>query len=109
MFKKIFKKYKINAKKFGTVVFVSILEIVLILWLNNWMLTPALIPLIVQIALIFERKDIWGKMTRKEKEELFLSEEELKNFIQAVLKRKEEGKTVNEIILEIKSNPDNEN
>lgn len=97
----IFKKYKVKAKKFYTILFITILEIIMILWLNDWRLSPVMIPPFIQFILMFENRDLWSKMTEEEKEELTLSEEELSNFVKNIIKNKEKGLTAEEILSKI--------
>lgn len=102
MIRKFIRKYKIKAKKLLTVIFISIIEIVLFLWSNNWMPSPIVLVPLIQLALIFEKKNVWARLTEKEKKEILLSESDVDNFVRGVEKLLESGKTSREILKEIK-------
>ena len=100
--REIFRKYKIKAKKIYTVIILTIIEIVMILWFNSWVPTPMIMIPLVQFVAIFEHRDVWKKLTEKEKSEITLSEEELDNFIKGIIENVLEGKSVEEIIKNVK-------
>jgi hypothetical protein len=102
MVKKLFKKYKIKAKKFYTVVILSIIEIFLILWASNWQFTLAIIPVGIQLAFIFEQRDIWARLSEEEKKEVLLSEIEVEALIKGIEKLVKDGRSSSEILEEIK-------
>jgi len=101
--REFFRRYKIKAKTFWTILIITIAEIGLILWCNNWMPTPAMIPPFIQFILIFENRDVWAKLSEKEKEELTLSEDDVSNFVRGVEQKLKTGITVEEIIAKILS------
>lgn len=98
----LFKKYKVKAKKLYTIIMLSILEIILILWSNEWAFHIAIVPVFIQLAFIFENKDIWSRLTEKEKKEIMLAEEDIKKLIEGITKLLDEGKNSSEILDEIK-------
>ena len=104
MFREIFKKYKIRAKKFYTIIALSLLEIVLLIWYFNWEFNAYVVIPLIQFVLMFEKRDIWAKLTEKEKEELLLSEVDIYNFIEGVKKLTKKNKTTKEIVDEIIKN-----
>ncbi len=97
----LFRKWKIKAKTFWTILAITIIEVGLILWCNNWMPSPAIIPPFIQFILIFENRDVWAKLSEKEKEELTLSEDDVSNFVKGVEQKLKTGITVEEIIEKI--------
>lgn len=98
----IFRKIKIRAR---TLLFISILtflEVIALLGNNDWKFTwVAFIPLI-QFVLIFERKDIWNKLSQVEKEKVLISEDTLTGLVLGVEKLLQEGDSVKKIIKKIK-------
>lgn len=100
--RKLFKKWKVKLSSFLLVSLLTILEVILILWCNNWAFSPAIVPIFVQYIMIFEHRDIWKRMTKKEKEEVMLSEDDVGNLIIGIEKLLKEGKTGKEILDEIK-------
>ena len=100
--RKFLRKYKIKAKKLYTIIALSILEVILILWCNNWVPTPALLAPAIQFVLIFEYRDVWDKLSDKEKKELTLSEDELDKFVIGIEKEIKDGKSANDILIELK-------
>ena len=63
--RKFFQKRKISAKKLLTIIILTIIEIIIILWINNWELSPYMIAPFIQFVLILEKKDVWDKLTKK--------------------------------------------
>jgi len=106
MIRKFLKKFKIKSKKLLTVFILSIVEIVLILWWNSWIFTPAVFATIVQLGFILEKKDIWERLTEDEKKDILLTGDELDSFIRGVAKLINEGKTADDVIAEIKKKDD---
>lgn len=104
MIRELFKKIKINVKKLISVIIISILEVVMLLWWNDWVFTPAVFIPAIQLILIIEKSDVWSKLSEKEKEEILLSNEEVENLIKGVEFLIKKGKTSNEIFNEIKKN-----
>lgn len=99
------RKYKIKAKKFYTVILLTIVEMFIILWACNWVLTVAIMAPLVQFVAIFENRKGWSKLSEEEKKELTLTEEELTNFIKVVAE-KLDYMTTEEIIQELKIKED---
>ena len=102
--RKFFRKYKIKAKKIYTVVILTILEIVMILWYTNWVFTPMIFIPLIQFVAIFENRDVWKKLSEKEKKEIILSEDELDNFVKGIVESLSDGMTIDEILEKIKKN-----
>ena len=105
---KTIRKYKIKAKKLYTVIFISIIEIIMILWWNSWAFTPAIFAPLIQLAMIFENRDVWKKLSKKEKEEITLTEEEFDDFVKGVVISIVDGLSTSEILKKIKSETDSE-
>ena len=102
--RKIFKKYKIKAKKLYTVIALTLLELFIIFVCNDYQPHLAMIAPLVQFCLIFEKRDIWTRLSEKEKKEILLDEEDVDNFVIGVEKLIKKGKTSGEILEEIKKN-----
>ena len=100
----LFRKYKIKAKKLYTVIFLTILEMFMILWISNWVATPLILVPFVQFIAIFENRDVWKKLTEKEKKEITLSEEELNNFVYNIESKIKKGMSSEDILVEMKRN-----
>ena len=100
----IFSKWKIRAKNLKTIIALTILEIILILWYNDWKFHPVIIATLVQFSLIFERRDVWSRLTKKEKKEVLLDEDDVENFVKGVEVLIKKGKTSGEILEKIKKN-----
>lgn len=66
----IFNKYKVKSKSFTVILILTIIEIIMVLWLNNWQFTPLIFPPFIQFVLIFENRDVWKKLSPKERENL---------------------------------------
>ena len=98
----LFKKYKIKAKKLYTIIALSVLEIVVMLYFNSWVFTPAIFAVLLQFFMILENKDIWKRLTDDEKKELTLSEDEIDNFVKGIADELANGITVEEILITIK-------
>ncbi len=88
--RKWIRKYKFKAKKFIYITLLSIVEILLLLWGNDWQYTHAIFAVLIQYVLIFEKKV----------DEL--KEGDLKSFLKGVMKLLKDGKTSDEILEEIK-------
>jgi len=100
--KNFFRKIKISLKMLYWIAIITILEIVCLLWYNNWAFTPAIIIALIQFGLIIEKRDVWSKLNKKEKEEILLSNNEFENFIKGIYALFEAGKTTEEVLEEIK-------
>ena len=98
----IFRKYKIKAKKLYTVIFLTILEMFMILWISNWVATPLILVPFIQFIAIFENRDVWKKLTDDEKKEITLSEDELNKFVIGIEKQIKKGISVEDILIEMK-------
>lgn len=98
---KFIRKYKIKAKKIYTVILLTILEIIGIIWLNNWVITPVILVPLIQFVAIFEHRDVWKKLSEEEKAEITLTELELDNFVRVIVE-KLEYMSLEEILIEIK-------
>lgn len=88
--RKMIRKYKFRARKFIYITLLSIIEIFLLLWGNNWQYTNAIYAVLVQYVLIFEKK-----IER-------LKEGDIKSFLKGVMELAKDGKTSAEILDEIK-------
>lgn len=78
------------------------MEVILLLWTNDWNFTAvALIPLI-QLLLIFEKREQWAKLSEEEKEKVLLSEDDVICLIKGVEKLVGEGETADTILEKIK-------
>ncbi len=104
MIRKFFRKYKIKAKKLLTVIILTALEMVALLWYNNWQFSPVLIIPLIQFALIFEKKNMWSKLSDEEKEKVLLSEDDVSGLIRGVSILIKKGKSTEDIIEKIKKN-----
>lgn len=100
--RKFFQKRKVSAKKLLTIILLTIAEIVIILWFNDWNVSPYLIAPFIQFVMILEKKDVWDKLTEKEKKEVMLDEDDVTGLIKGIERLIEEGKTSEEILDEIK-------
>ena len=98
----IFRKYKIKAKKLYTIIALTILEMVMILWYGNWIPTPIILIPLIQFVAIFENKDIWSRLSEDEKKEITLSEDELDNFVIGIENKIKQGISIEDILIEIK-------
>ena len=98
----IFRKYKIKAKKLYTIIALTILEMVMILWYNNWVLAPVILIPLIQFVAIFENKDIWSRLSEDEKKEITISENELDSFVIGIENKIKQGISVEDILIEIK-------
>jgi len=98
----IFKKFKIKSKSFIVVTILTIIEIVLILWCNDWIFTPAIVPIFIQYIMIFEKRDVWDRLSEKEKKEIMIDEDDITKLIKGIEKLLDEGQTAEDIIKEIK-------
>lgn len=98
----IFKNLKIKAKTFWFIAAITALEIIILLWCNNWQFTPAIIPTFIQFLLVIDHKDVWKKLSDEEKEKVLLSEDDVEGFVRGVKKLCEEGKSTQEILDHIK-------
>ncbi len=96
-----FNKYKVKANKFYTILIITIVEILLILWLSNWQFSPAIIPPFIQFLLIFENRDVWSRLSNEEKEDLTLTESDITNFVIGIEKKLSKGKSVEQILEKI--------
>ena len=105
MFKKIIekiKKYKVKAKKLYTIIALTIIEMIAIVWWNSWIITPAILAPLIQFVAIFEHRDVWAKLSEEEKKEITLSEEDLDNFVKGVVRTIIDGKNIEDILKKIK-------
>lgn len=102
----LFKKWKIKLKSFILVTILTVVEIGLVLLIayltKNWETAFAIIPTLVQYIMIFEKRDVWERLTDKEKEEIMLSEDDVSGLILGIEKLIGEGKTGKEVLDEIK-------
>lgn len=101
--RKFFQKRKINAKKLLTIILLTITEMIIILWINDWVISPFLLAPFIQFVMIFEKKDVWDKLTEKEKKEVMLDEDDVTGFVKGIERLIAEGKTSAEILEEIKN------
>ena len=92
------KKYKVKAKKLYTVILLTIIEMIGIVWLSNWIITPAILIPLVQFIAIFEHRDVWKKLSKKEKAEITLTEEELDLFVKGIYNTILEGKSLEDLL-----------
>ena len=92
------KNYKVKAKKLYTVIILTIIEMIGIVWLSNWIITPAVLIPLVQFVAIFENRDVWKKLSKKEKEEITLTEEELDSFVKGIYNTIIEGKSLEDLL-----------
>ena len=97
-----FRKLKIRLKTFIFITILTILEVVCLLWFNDWKFTFSAILPLFQLILIFEKKDIWNKLSDEEKEKILLSEDELLAFIEVVEKLSRKGDNADTILKKIK-------
>jgi len=97
MISNFIRKYKIKAQKFLTIILLTIIEIILILWLNDWVFTKVMFAPFIQFVMMFEQKDVWSKLTEKEKEEILLSETDVSKFVEAIKNWLKSGKSVQDI------------
>ena len=88
--RKWIRKYKFSAKKFIWITILSILEILLLLWGNNWQYNHAILAVLIQYVLIFKRKIE------------VLKEGDIKSFIKGVITLLEDDKNSEEILEEVK-------
>ena len=98
MIRKFFRKRKVNAKKLISIILLSILEVITLLWWNDWEFTPAVFIPAIQFYLIFEKRDVWSKLSEKEKEEILLNKDDVENLIKGIGKLIGEGKNSTEIL-----------
>ena len=98
----LFKKYKVKAKKLYTIILLTIIEMVMIVWYNNWVPTPMMLIPLVQFIAIFENRDICKKLTEEEKKEITLSEEELDSFVYNIESKIKKGMSSEDILIEMK-------
>ena len=99
---KFIRKYKVRAKKLWTVIVLTIIEIIGIIWLSGWIITPAILMPLAQFVAIFEHKDVWEKLSKKEKAEITLSEEDLDNFVKGIIESIIDGLSIEDLLLKIK-------
>lgn len=100
--RKFFQKRKVSAKKLLTIILLTITEMVIILWINDWAVSPYLLAPFIQFLAILEKKSVWDKLTEKEKKEVMLDEDDVTGLVKGIERLIEEGKTSDEIIKEIK-------
>lgn len=96
------RKYKIKAKKLLTVILLSIIEIVWLLWANNWVPSPVILAPLIQFAFIIEKKKVWSKLSEKEKEKILISEDTLLGLVKGVIVLNENGIEADSIVEKIK-------
>ena len=84
------RKYKFKVKKFIYITILSIIEVLLLLWGNDWRFSYAIYAVLVQYILIFEKKI----------DEL--KEGDIKLFIKGVIELFKDGKDFDDILKEIK-------
>lgn len=101
--RKFFQKRKVSTKKLLTVILLTVAEIVIILWLNDWIASPYLIAPFVQFVMILEKKDVWDKLTEKEKKEVMLDEDDVTGLVKGIERLIEEGKSSEDILKELKN------
>ena len=100
--RKFIRKFKIGAKKLLTVIVISIIEIIWLLWANDWVATPILFAPLVQLALIIEKKKIWSSLSDKEKEKILISEDTLSGLVKGVIVLSKNGDDADSIVEKIK-------
>jgi len=98
-----FRERKIKAKKFYSVILLTIVEILLLWWGLEWQLKPVMLVPFIQFIAVFENRDIWKRMTEEEKKRCMLSEDDVKKFIRGIEKFIKDGKSSEDIIEEIKN------
>lgn len=102
-----FKKLKVSANKLIFVIILSIIELVCLLYYFHWIITPenilAILAPLIQIGLIFERKDKWATMSEDERKDVLLSEDDITSLLKAVQILICLGKNPEEILEKIKS------
>ena len=99
--KKFVRKYKISTKKLFYILILSIIEVFIILIGNGWVLNAAVLAPLVQFIAVLKSRDGFDKLSKVEKNEHSLSEDDLDNFIYAIAE-KLVYMTVEEILKEIK-------
>jgi len=97
-----FRKFKIRAKTFYFIICLTVLEVILLLWSNDWAYTPAIIPVFIQFALIFERREKWKQLTDEEKEKIMISENDITGLVKGIESLFKEGYDSDTIIAKIK-------
>jgi len=97
------RKFKIRAKSLYFIIVLTILEVVLFLWGNNWVFTPAIIPALLQLGLIIEKREKWKELTEEEKEKVLISEDTMIGFVKGIVELTEEGYDADTIINKIKN------
>lgn len=97
-----FRKIKIKAKTFIFILGLTILEVILLISGNDGVFELYhLIPLI-QLGLIFERRDQWSKLSEKEKEKVLISDNDLLGLVLGIEKLVKEGDSADIIVEKIK-------
>jgi len=77
---------------------------VLFLWGNNWAFTPAIIPALLQLGLIIEKREKWKQLTDEEKEKIMISENDITGLVKGIEALVKEGYDSDIIIAKIKGN-----
>lgn len=97
-----FRKLKIRVKTFLFITILTILEVILLFWKNDWKPTFIMLLPLVQYVLIFEKKAKWDKLSDEEKEEVLISEDNIIGLVRGVEKLVGEGETADSIMKKIK-------
>lgn len=97
------RKFKIRAKSLYFVILLTFLEVVLFLWWNNWVFTPAIIPAFIQLGFIIEKKEKWKTLSEEEKNKILISEETVVGFVKGIIELVGEGNDSDTIINKIKN------
>jgi hypothetical protein len=98
-----FRKIKIRLKRFILITVLTFIEVFLLLWHHDWEFTLATAIPLIQLILIFDKKDVWEKMSEEERERVLLSEDDFIGLVRGIIDLANQGEDADSIVEKIKN------